>query len=228
MYYDIGFADNDLFLDSKHTYINTKEQSDIGNGWKLIGSDAALARRSDGIVLSHNGTHYRNKINIIHTVNLADAVLAGQRIIFDVETKVLKSTKDGLGGVVAFINAKDYNAGKLERKIAFTNKEWKRISLSFTAPSDGFKGVTIALRAEVTEGDDTIVAFRNPLIQVVDADLDDKIINLSSTDYDIDEVCRGFANAAYMREEFNGKIQTLMRGYAIAEEIVRKFGGGPK
>ena len=228
MYYDIGFTDNALFLDSRNTYINTKERSDIGNGWKLIGPDAALSRRADGIVLSHNGTHYRNKINIIHTVNLPDAVIEGQRINFDVETKVLKPTAEGLGGVVAFINAKDYNAGKLERKIAFTNSEWKRISLSFTSPSDGFKGVTIALRAEVTEGDDAIVAFRNPQLQVTDSDIDDKIIDMSNTDYEIEEVCRGFANAAYMRGEFNDKIQTLMRGYAIAEEIVRKVGRGLK
>lgn len=136
---------------------------DIGNGWKTKNASTMAVQTKESIILMNNGSGNPSQINILWEIPEIEK-LKEKTICISVEARVHRLSKEGKGGVLAFINATNYNAGKFYQKIDFNNSTWEKVQLVVRL-SDAVadNGGVICLRATNQEKA-AVVEYRNLLI----------------------------------------------------------------
>ena len=136
-------------------------------GWITVNNTTELEILHNSVILRHNGIPQKFQANIIQTVENFQE-LAGKPVVFSVLARVLKTNSEGRGGIIALINANDYNNGSLMAQRAFNNTEWERVFVSARLPEAGsFRGLTVCLRSLVTSDcDGAEVEFMEPKLEI--------------------------------------------------------------
>lgn len=218
--YNMNFYETVQML-ANSSHIFDREFSEIGNGWTVVGKAAGAIRGIESVTLQHNGGESRAQVNLIKRI-VPYHQLAGKKLTFSVEARVLQTTSDGKGGVLGAVNANGYSGGKFFERTEFTNPEWERISLNFTCPKEGkMKGLTICLRSVVTEESAAVVEFRHPSICFAG---EHPLVEIRPMDTGAhaarDSERSAFFRAVQRRDKFCEHLRRLMHGFQIAEELL--------
>lgn len=140
----------------------------VGQYWKTVNSSTMVIVKRESVLIGHNGTASHAQMQIVQTMREVKA-WADKVVTLSVWARVLSFNSEGGGGTIAIINANDYNRGKFYAKKDFSNKDWKRISLSVQLPpKDNLIGVTICLRALAGIGEKpkhALVEFCDPKLE---------------------------------------------------------------
>lgn len=134
---------------------------DIGNGWKTRNASTLAIQTQESVILMHNGGNDKSQVNILWVFQNIEKY-KGKTICISVEARVCRLTENGGGGVLAFINAQNYNAGKFYNKTEFRNPTWEKIQLSVELTDEVInKGGLVCLRAVYGEPFSAVVEYRN-------------------------------------------------------------------
>ena len=191
---------------------------DIGNGWKTKNVSTLAVQTKESIILMDNGSGNTSQVNIIWKIPNIEK-LAGKTICISVEARVHRLTEEGYGGVLAFINASNYNAGKFYQKIEFVNHRWERLQLAVRlTDAVARNGGVICLRA-INKKRAAVVEFRNLLINEGERS---NLTECLQDDGRADswDFIRNLVLAPDGRNLFMQRYQQVVRGYYVANKII--------
>lgn len=193
---------------------------EVGNGWQTINVTTRLIQLENSIVLMHNGNDSCAQVNLIKKIP-DNKSLAGQAVTFLVEARVLKLSDTGMGGMIAFINSDNYNKGELLIRKNFVNREWQTVAINTILPSEeDFKGITVCLRAMLGDRAHAVIEIRKvQLFRSTYSYIRSKQMEQENETL-LDTMVKPLVNSGLRREEFMNKMQSIIKGYEIANRVI--------